>query len=159
MAIRLIPQSLCDVLDYDPNTGALTWNQLAPRNKGKPAGHVDAETGYRIIGHKGKTYKAHRVAYCIFHGKQPHIIDHINHERDDNRASNLRSVDYSANCLNRTNQGRRVTWRYAKHPHNRYFINAKYRGRHLYKGNDILKAHFRLIMAIRADHPIGIPKL
>lgn len=51
----------------------------------------------------GKGYRLHRVAYYMYHEKDPgaNLIDHINGNKLDNRIINLREVDNSKNQMNR----------------------------------------------------------
>ena len=52
------------------------------------------------------TYKAHRVIWAMHYGEWPRgQIDHINHDRSDNRIENLRDVTMS---VNQRNAGLRV---------------------------------------------------
>lgn len=81
----------------------LVW-KIIPKGKnkvGKVAGCVCKSSGYTIIGWKGKYYKAHRLIWLYVYGNTPNKIDHINHNRSDNRIENLRSVDYLTNSRNR----------------------------------------------------------
>lgn len=109
-------QTLRQLLDYDPATGLLIWktrplemfggdvricNTWNTRYAGKEAlGSVDA-LGYKV-GHLRSVYvRAHRVIWKLMHGVDPAgQIDHINGERDDNRAVNLRDVNQSGNQRN-----------------------------------------------------------
>lgn len=113
------------LLDYNPATGTLTWRERSPAEftdgaypaersaaawnakfAGKPAGTVVAN-GYRYIRIKGRHYLAHRLAWLIVHGEWPaDEIDHVNHDRDDNRLANLRAVDRPENRKNLTRLAR-----------------------------------------------------
>jgi hypothetical protein len=74
------------------------------RNCGKIAGNVKP-TGYRLIFFRGKSYKAHRLAWLYMTGNQPQgEIDHIDGNRDNNTWGNLREVTKSQNCFNRSNR-------------------------------------------------------
>ena len=87
---------LAEVLSYCPYTGALTWRQT-----GRPAGWLEPD-GYRRLEFQGASYRAHRVAWCLLHGADPGplLVDHMNRDRSDNRASNLRLVDARGNRAN-----------------------------------------------------------
>ena len=63
--------------------------------------------GYRLIGHKGKKYREHRVIYEMHYGPIPEglDIDHINRDRADNRIENLRAVTRSQNIQNSSWKG------------------------------------------------------
>lgn len=117
MAKELPPiETLRQLLDYDPETGLLTWKPRPldmfggdvricgtwnTRYAGKEAlGSVDAQ-GYKT-GHINSMYvKAHRVAWKMLHGVDPSgQIDHINGSRADNRGANLRDVCQSGNQRN-----------------------------------------------------------
>jgi hypothetical protein len=107
--------TLRKLIDYDPDTGALTWKrrtaELHPNDQarrtfnarydGKIAFTSDDAGGYKIGTIFGSTQKAHRVAYAIFHGSWPRgEVDHINGIKDDNRILNLRDVTKSENMKN-----------------------------------------------------------
>jgi hypothetical protein len=90
------------VLAYDPESGAITW-RVAKGKDAKPgdvAGCVHP-SGYRRIGVCGALIYAHRLAWILYHGRDPvGEIDHINGERDDNRIANLRDVPPAMNNQN-----------------------------------------------------------
>jgi hypothetical protein len=102
------PEVLAEVLSYCPHTGALTWRQT-----GRPAGWLEPD-GYRRLEFQGATYRAHRVAWCLLHGADPGplLVDHLNRNRSDNRASNLRLVDARGNRANAADGSRPVQVRY-----------------------------------------------
>jgi|SRR5690554_2591833 len=91
-------------LDYDPETGVLTWkNSKINRSHvaGKAAGWVCPHKLHRRIQIAGVFYGAHRIAWAIYHGSFPkECIDHINGVRDDNRISNLRECTWQENAKN-----------------------------------------------------------
>jgi len=87
-------------LDYDPGDGIFRWrNSGYGKFAGQAAGTVTVN-GYRIIGIGQGKYYAHRLAWLYVHGEFPEKIDHINHDRQDNRIENLRSVNVRANAMN-----------------------------------------------------------
>lgn len=96
--------TLLQTLYYEPDTGHFTWLIKPSKNihRGVRAGRVDKSTGYRYITINGKRYAEHRLAWFYVHGEMPkHLIDHINHDRADNRLANLRQVTVSENARNR----------------------------------------------------------
>lgn len=91
------------LLAYDADSGALTW--LAKGKKragvGKIAGYVHRTLGYRYICIEGTRYLAHRLAWLHMTGAHPlGDIDHINGDKSDNRARNLREATRSQNMQN-----------------------------------------------------------
>ena len=90
------------ILDYDPDTGALSWNPNIPRRLGRKAGTV-SRTGYIQISINNKLYLGHRLAWLHFHGEWPReYLDHINGCRSDNRIQNLREASQAENNRNRS---------------------------------------------------------
>lgn len=100
--VKKIPEEIADYLSYDAKTGSLTW--IKPSGKkiltGSSAGTITL-TGYRKVRFKGSSYFAHRVAWFLYYCNQPKEIDHINHDRLDNRISNLREVSRKENLRNK----------------------------------------------------------
>ncbi len=93
---------LKELLNYNPETGDFTWRVSTANciKVGSLAGSKDSY-GYHKIAIKGKTYKAHRLAWLYTHGEFPKdVIDHINGVRDDNRIGNLRAVTAKENQRN-----------------------------------------------------------
>lgn len=109
------PQELWSILDYDSESGHFTWkvrpysmfktkercNWWNKRYAGKRALESACTNGY-LFGsiHKTKVL-SHRVAWAMHTGSWPkNHIDHINGDRTDNRAVNLRDVPRSINQRN-----------------------------------------------------------
>jgi hypothetical protein len=110
MNTMLSNTELRQLLDYDPNTGHLTW--IKKINKGtvlkSRAGTKQAD-GYRSVKLYGRKYLEHRLIWCWVHGDYPsQHLDHINHIRDDNRIINLREVTISENARNRLTRNSRT---------------------------------------------------
>ncbi|EBY0956393.1 HNH endonuclease, partial [Salmonella enterica subsp. enterica serovar Kentucky] len=109
--IKLTPEMVLSVVDYNPSSGdfhwrwrqgrertTLTWNS---RFAFKKCSSINSD-GYLMIMINGKAYPAHRLAWLIVYGTMPDgFIDHINRVRTDNRISNLRLVTHSENMQNR----------------------------------------------------------
>ncbi len=88
------------LVDYDASTGVFLSKKSQGRMvKGAPAGALRSD-GYRVISVRGKSYRAHRLAWLISYGKWPALIDHINRDRDDNRIANLREATKPENMAN-----------------------------------------------------------
>ena len=123
---NITPEYLRQIIDYDPETGEMTWlprtaemfGGCAPEqcadwfNKnmaGKIAGGVGPR-GYRMLEISGKNFRAARVAWAIAHGRWPSDqIDHINCIRSDDRLSNLREATAHQNARNKSASVRNAT--------------------------------------------------
>lgn len=94
-----IPEDIGDWLRHD--NGHLIWLR---RNSnririGDVAGHV-GESGYVLVGFKGKLYRSHRIIFFLVHGRQPGQIDHIGGDGLNNSPINLREATQSQNAMN-----------------------------------------------------------
>lgn len=79
---------------YNPETGFIT------KVKTGNLGWLE-EQGYRVFAWKGDSIKAHRLIFLLVLGFIPEgQVDHINHDRADNRWVNLRVVSKSTNAKN-----------------------------------------------------------
>lgn len=107
----LTQELLKEKLYYDKDTGMFTWTDSKLNHgkvRGKEAGSID-NSGYRVIvmklGGKSRNFKAHRLAWFYVYGEFPKLqLDHINHNRLDNKISNLRQVTQRENHRNRSQQ-------------------------------------------------------
>lgn len=93
-------EELSATLEYDPLTGQLWWK--GRWHVGRRAGTVTKEGYLRVAIHR-VNYKAHRLAWALYHQEIPpsHLpIDHINHDPRDNRIINLRLCTNQENSQN-----------------------------------------------------------
>ena len=58
-------------------------------------------SGYKTLQYKNKKYLQHRVIFEEYYGWLPTNVDHINHDKSDNRLCNLRAATPSQNNCNR----------------------------------------------------------
>ena len=110
---------LKSLIDYNPETGILTWKERNPEtfksgayssaricnmwnslHAGKAA-TAKRQNGYITICVDYKGYLAHRLAWYWMTGELPEYIDHINMNKSDNRWCNLRISNKSTNGMNR----------------------------------------------------------
>jgi len=96
---------------YNLESGILVWK---PRNfnslfangwntkyANKEAG-VKNSTGYLCVSINQHKFLVHRVIWKLLNGTEPVIVDHIDGNRQNNKASNLRQADESLSQFNKT---------------------------------------------------------
>lgn len=127
--IEVTPEVLRQLLDYDPETGILTWKERGVewfrntenrsaqhaakwwngRYAGKEAFTTSCPLGYRMGKVFDRVFRVHRVAYAIMMGEWPaEQVDHIDGCPSNNRWSNLRAATRRENSRNsrcRSNSG------------------------------------------------------
>lgn len=96
-----------DYFIYEECSGRLIW-RVSPNNNvksGSEAGYINGVSGYRMLKFNGATKMVHRIVWEILHPGEilnsTDEIDHIDHDKLNNRSSNLRKVDCAVNQRNR----------------------------------------------------------
>jgi hypothetical protein len=161
MTKTLLPLAgLEDVLRYEPDTGKFFWTVVRWRKirVGDPAGHLNKK-GYIEIRYNYKTYLAHRVAWYLHTGEDPHSmgLDHVNGDRADNRISNLRLANPTQNARNMrkrrntTSTYKGVSWHEKS---DKWQAQIRVDGRSMYLGyfNSQLDAHLAYCKAAAEHH-------
>ena len=93
-----------DLFDYDSSTGIFYHaKNKGKAKKGEVAGGYHKHTKAIYLRINGKKELAHRIAWLYEYGLLPqNQLDHINHDRSDNRITNLREVTHSENMKNKS---------------------------------------------------------
>lgn len=131
---------LLQLLDYDPETGRMTWRPRSPdmfsagaqsaehackrwnaRFAGKQAFAELAVCGYLRGCIDGRRYRSHVIAWIISTGRHPEgDVDHINGDPLDNRIANLRDVPHAINLRNAKQ------WSHNRSGHNGVYWSTRY---------------------------------
>jgi len=82
---------------YNPETGEMR----GPSGRVLKAKHNKGYLIVTIVSAPRVITLQHRMAFALTVGRWPHMIDHINRDKSDNRWSNLREVTASENQWNR----------------------------------------------------------
>lgn len=106
--VKILTQEyLKSILHYNPETGIFIRLFAKKRTDllNKEAGCIQNH-GYRAILINGRSYLSHRLAWLYMKGEWPQAeLDHINHNRTDNRWNNLRQITQQHNKKNQTMNG------------------------------------------------------
>lgn len=111
---------LRQLLDYDPETGVLTWKvrplEMFPaghharswntKNAGHPALSILGTKGYLAGNILGFRMRSHRAIWVWVTGQYPDQIDHIDGDRTNNKWLNLRNVTGFENQKNMARSAR-----------------------------------------------------
>lgn len=96
------PSALRNLLDYDKSNGKLRWRNPTARQTKEWFDGTKQSRGYRGV-RIGKTkYYVHAVAWAIVKGKWPKGIDHIDHDKANNKWTNLRAATPQQNAYHRS---------------------------------------------------------
>jgi hypothetical protein len=141
---RPSPERLRELLDYDAETGVLTWRwrqdarpQWNGRFAGKRAGGLNRTSGYRQVVIDGHLYLEHCVIWALVTGAWPtEQIDHRYGNRANNKFRELREATHAQNSWNsrrrsdNTSGIKGVSW-YARHSKWQAQIRTNYHYQHL----------------------------
>ena len=93
-----------ELFRYEPSSGKLFWKKRTNNNMKKDleAGSPDSRYGYLRVNIRGKSYAVHRLILVLsgIEVGDGLFVDHINHDRTDNRLCNLRVVTKVQNTRN-----------------------------------------------------------
>ena len=133
-------EQLKSQLHYNPDTGEFTRiamaSHLGPSTVGQVVGTKNS-AGYLQIRVCGGRYLANRLAWIYMTGTSPNgDVDHIDRNRLNNRWSNLRDVDRSANSRNvRTRPDKSSAFRGVSKRGNRWQVVVRIDGRLKFLGS------------------------
>lgn len=134
--MELTQESLKKAFNYNPETGEFTHK--LPRRGGSigESALTNHSGGYAAVNVAGSMYLVHRLIFMYMTGSMPKLVDHINHDRKDNRWANLRAVDDLDNNKNITlqkNSTSKVNGVCVHKPSGRYraYIGEGYKQKHL----------------------------
>ena len=96
---ELTQRKLKSLFDYNAETG-----DFIKRSINKPVGSLDKSTGYIRYKLNGKNHRVHRLIWLWLHGSIPDdcFIDHLDNDRTNNKANNLRLLPQQGNAENIT---------------------------------------------------------
>ena len=122
---------------YEPISGMLFWK--VGKWKDKRAGTRSNVGGYRHVRVGKKYFYEHRIIMLMVHGELPKgmQVDHLSHDRSDNRLCNLRFVSHTDNGrntkLHSTNTTGVIGTTFVKRT-GKYMAQMEVNGKHLYLG-------------------------
>lgn len=92
-------EELRETFDYDPVSGCLTR-----KTNGRQCTTPDKDGYWQtsfVAGGKRRAIKVHQVAFIFTHGYLPETVDHIDQNRNNNSADNLRAASRLEQARNR----------------------------------------------------------
>lgn len=111
----ITPEQLRQLFVYDPSTGCIEWakprrswfasnahwNAFRAIAAGHPAQAPTHSGGYLVTHAGGEQFLTHRLVWAMLYGEWPgEQIDHIDHDRTNNRMGNLRLAPQRDNAKN-----------------------------------------------------------
>lgn len=134
-----------ELFHYEPSSGKLFWKKTTTNRVkvGDEAGTFSKGRGYIKIQVDNKLYPLHRIAILLSTGVYDKTVqvDHINHDRSDNRLENLRVVSRAENMRNKSKQNTNKTGItgviliYTPKGTKRYMANIVYNNKPIFLGN------------------------
>ena len=110
MSEEITKEILDERFIFNLDTGVVT-NRIMNHPRGSVGKEVGSlgQRGYREMSINGRKHYTARIIWFYAKGEWPDCIDHINHERTDNRLINLRSVTKAENNRNRSMSSRNTS--------------------------------------------------
>lgn len=134
-----------ELFHYEPSSGKLFWKKTTTNRvkAGDEAGSFCKSTGYINIKVDNEWYTLHRIAILLATGVYDKTVqvDHIDHDRGNNRLSNLRVVGRAENMRNQSLRNTNktgvtgVSVRYTRKGTKRYTANIVYNYKPIFLGN------------------------
>lgn len=91
-------------LNYDPNTGILSWREGLTYQKQRPVGQAAgtlSKGGYLRTSIEKSMYANNRIAWKMHYGADPvGVVDHEDGDKLNNRINNLRDASQGLNACN-----------------------------------------------------------
>lgn len=101
MNIKTPPIDFRTVFTYDHERGVLIRTTTGQPASVKFPAHKPTHKMYGYVRHSGKDYAVHRVVWAVVHGAWPETsLDHIDHDKRNNRIENLRLAAPATNSKN-----------------------------------------------------------
>lgn len=131
--------SLCNErFNYNPETGVFTWKKhLRGAEVGGKVG-CSGKHEYNRISLNGKSYRSSRIAFLMYYGYLPEVVDHINRDKKDDRICNLRGCTQMQNTYNsgpsKNSESKYKGVKIKKDRIKKYEAGIRYNGKNKYLG-------------------------